>query len=221
MEKLRKIVEDAQLELNRRVKKLLEVQGCFQVEQYARFLTMQSFLTKDVQQEFYNMAGNHSLQKRKSLRKFLVKFAEEEEPHYAIAEKDLNALGLKPGEKPIDVALWKVYFEKQVLERPFIRIGATCILENIAETSTKEILELLSNTPELNSASTRFIRIHMHGPDLPHGDQVFEAIECIELSQQEIDDLEFGARIGRKIYLQLIDWVITGQELNSLLIDNG
>jgi hypothetical protein len=212
MDSVIKIVEKSQRELKTRLDELLRKQGKFEVEQYARFLTMQFYLTQDVQQEFYNMAGNKDFIRRKSLRKFLVKFAEEEEPHYMIAKKDLENLNLVPGPKPLDVYFWKIFFEKQVLERPFLRIGATCVLENIANTSNKEILSLVDSTPELNSSNTQFLRIHLHGPELPHGDEVFEAVSNITLSESELSDLEIGARIGKKIYLQLVDWIITGEE---------
>ena len=173
---------------------------------------MQYYLTQDVQKEFYDAAGHRSLYNRKSLRKFLVKFGEEEEPHYVMAKEDAENIGQKIGEKPIDVMLWKTYFENTVAARPFVRIGATCILENMADTSTADIVHLLENTPELSESSTRFIRLHMHGDDLPHGDELYDALEAVELSADELADLELGARIGRKIYIQIADWIVTGKE---------
>lgn len=210
MERLREIISSAEDELKQRLLAVLEVQKSFEVEQYARFLTMQYWLTQDVQAEFYTMAGHRSLRNRKSLREFFVKFAEEEEPHYMIAGKDLEKLGLQPGDRPIDVVLWKTYFEKEVWNRPFIRLGATCILENISNKSNDEILTLVKNSPGINEDNTRFLILHMHGPALPHGEEVLEAIEAVELSDEEWKDLEFGAQIGKKIYLQLVNWIITG-----------
>lgn len=212
MDSVKEIVELAQVALKAKVSKLLEENGKFEVIQYARFLTMQYYLTQDVQQEFFNIAGNKSLVRRKSLRKFLTKFGEEEELHYLIAAKDLEKLGLEAGEKPIDVYLWKTFFENTVLTRPFIRIGATCVLENIANSANSEILALISGADDLNKENTRFLIMHMHGPDAPHGDEVFEALDAVDLTVEELNDLTLGARIGKKIYLQLVDWIISGKE---------
>jgi len=216
VESVKKIVAQAQTDLKKRVDYLTEQQGKFEIDQYTRFLTMQHFLTKNVLKEFYDAAGHGDLYNRKSLRQFLVKFGEEEEPHPALATEDAKNLGREIGDRPIDVVLWKTYFEKTIKERPFIRIGATCVLENIADPSTSDILKLLENTPELNESNTQFIRLHMHDADLPHGDEIYEALESVELSADEIADLEFGARIGRKIYVQFADWIISGEELNGL-----
>ena len=71
-----------------------------------------------MQQEFYTAAGVPDFNDRRRLRRFLIKFAEEEEPHYAIAADDLSLLGLKVTDIPIDVLLWKTFFESSASERP-------------------------------------------------------------------------------------------------------
>lgn len=212
-EALRKTVDEAETALQKRIEKLLEIQGKFELDQYARFLTMQYYLTEDVQQEFYSAAGVYDFHERKGLRKFLVQFAEEEEPHYLIAKEDLERLGRTVGEKPIDVHLWKTFFNGTVTSRPCIRIGATCVLENIANKAAEQILQLVSQTPELEKKNTRFLRIHMHGDALPHGDQILEAVETNNFTPKETADLELGARLAKKVYLQLVDWIITGNEI--------
>ena len=212
---LRDTVDQAENALQQRIATLLDLQGKFEIDQYARFLTMQYYLTEDVQQEFYTAAGVYAFHERKELRKFLVQFAEEEEPHYLIAKEDLERLGRTVGEKPIDVYLWKTFFNSSVTTRPCIRIGATCVLENIANKAAEQILQLVSQTPELEKKNTRFLRIHMHGDALPHGDQILEAVDTNNFSLDETKDLELGARLAKKVYLQLVDWIITGEESPS------
>lgn len=214
-EEIRKIVDEAETELASRVSALLERQGKFEIDQYARFLSMQYHLTTDVQQEFFSAAGNHGFNDRKPLRRFLTKFAEEEEPHYNIAKIDLESLGRTIDEAPIDVMMWKNYFDNTILERPCIRIGATCVLENIANKAAGDITTLIENTPELGKNNTRFIVIHMHGDALPHGDEIMEAVEDNNFTEKEQNDLVLGARIGKKTYLQLVDWIITGEEVTK------
>jgi hypothetical protein len=72
------------------------------------------------------------LARKKALRKFLFDFANEEELHYLVAAGDLARMGLPILAEPFDVTLWHAYFRSIVDERPFIRLGAACVLENLA-----------------------------------------------------------------------------------------
>ena len=101
-------------------------------QQYHRFLSMQYHLTRGVQRYFMSAAAHPDLAGRKPLRKFLFDFANEEEQHYLVAAADLAEMGLEPLGQAIDIALWHAFFESVVRDRPFIRLGAACILENIS-----------------------------------------------------------------------------------------
>lgn len=180
----------------------VEKSGGMTLQRYVNFLSMQYHLTNGVQKHFYACASHHSLMNRKSLRKFLVNFADEEEPHYLIAEKDLENLDAKPGPCPIDVKLWWAYFDKIVLERPFVRLGATCILENISAGNGDVIKRLLAGAKYANPRNTRFLIIHQH-EDLPHGDQILDALKGGKLDEQQLRDLEEGAAMAMKMYLRM------------------
>jgi len=99
------------------------------------------------------------------------------------------------------------------MEKPFIRLGATCILENIAKKSNDLIDQLMSKADYLTKANTRFVVIHKHGENLPHGDQIIEAITEANPNEEQIKDLVHGAQVGSTMYLRMFYWVITGKNL--------
>nr|WP_314444103.1 iron-containing redox enzyme family protein [uncultured Sphingomonas sp.] len=181
-------------------------------DSYARYLSMQYHLTKGVQRYFLSVAAHPSLVQRKVFRKFLFDFANEEEQHYKIAERDLEKLGLVLTEEPFDVELWHSYFSKVTVDRPFLRLGAACILENLSSGAVKEPLSQMLSAPFLNRDNTNFIVLHQHEV-LPHGQQILEAIEEAVPTQQEEEDLVSGARKGALFYLRMTDWVLgTGHD---------
>jgi|GEM_PF-1180134 len=175
-------------------------------ELYHRYLSMQYHLTKHVQRHFFAAAGHHSLMDRKKLRDFLVNFANEEEPHYLIAENDLRKMGLKPLPCPLDVALWQDYFLSRVADRPFHRLGATCVLENLGAGAGTTGRLLLKNASFLSTENTRFLDIHFHEV-LPHGDQIIAALRSVDLTPDEVEDARKGAIVGSIFYLRLARWV--------------
>src|SRR5689334_772766 len=73
------------------------------IDQYIRYLSFQYHLTKDVQRYFLAIAAHGDLSRRRSLREFLCRFANEEELHYLVAANDLARLGLRPLPMPFDV----------------------------------------------------------------------------------------------------------------------
>jgi hypothetical protein len=193
--------------------KLLELdktpQG-FSKEAYIRFLQMQFHLTKDVQRHFFICASHSDMSHRKALRQFLITFGNEEELHYKIAEKDLENMGADTNVEILDVKLWKAYFNSVIVERPFLRLGATCILENIAACSNDIIDKLFSRADYLTPRNSKFVTIHRHGPDLPHGDQILEALANADLEERHVNDLLEGTQIGRVMYMRMFAWVLSG-----------
>lgn len=205
------VVERAKVDFRRQLSFACETGG-LDLQRYQRFLSMQYHLTNGVQKHFFTAAAHPSMLHRKGLRKFLLQFADEEETHYMIAEKDLENLGLKPLDVNMDVRFWCSYFSSVVADRPFIRLGATCVLENIAVGQGDLIRKLVSDAGYLNPRNTRFLTIHQH-EELPHGDQIYKALRDSQLGVEELSDLLLGANMGRVMYLRLFHWVLTGTEL--------
>ncbi len=68
----------------------------------------------------------------------------------------------------------------------------------------------MADAKYLNPRNTRFLVIHQH-EELPHGDQILEALSSADLSSEDFNDLEEGAKIGATLYLRMIEWVIHGE----------
>ncbi len=186
-------------------------------ERYSRFLNMQYHLTNGVQKHFFALAGHKVVGKKKGLREFLVRFANEEEHHYAVAQNDMKELGWVPQETPLDVKLWWLYFDSVILDKPFQRLGATCILENIAGTSGDVMNSLIGKSDFLNPRNLKFLTIHRHGPNLDHGNQILEAIKNADLTKDEYQDLLVGADIAITLYMRMSYFVAQGELLSPIL----
>ena len=211
MKQILKIIEKAQSDFQSQLSLSVETGG-LSPERYQRFLSMQYHLTNGVQKHFFAIAANPEMANRKNLRKFLLNFGDEEESHYLIAKKDLDNSKLSLLPANLDVQLWWAFFDSVIAERPFVRLGATCILENISVGSNSIIQSLLQNAKHLNPRNTRFLVIHQH-EELPHGAQIIEALTTAKLSASQLHDLEEGAQIGRTMYLRLFSWVLNGEEI--------
>ncbi|MBX3040851.1 MAG: iron-containing redox enzyme family protein [Bdellovibrionaceae bacterium] len=190
-----------------------EKDGGLTKERYVRFLTMQYHLTKGVQRHFLFIAGHPATAKRRELRKWLINFAQEEEFHFEIAKTDLKELGTEPGPIPFDTKLWWLYFNDIIADRPFVRLGATCILENISDGSADVLDRMIQTSGFLTPKSLKFLTIHRHGPNLDHGDQVLHAIEGAKLNDEEMADILEGTRLATVFYMRFIGWILTGKEV--------
>src|SRR5688572_11082014 len=131
MQVLMDVITAAQEELAIVLGKAL-ASGPLSVSQYQRYLSMQYHLTRGVQGYFLRAAAHDDLARRRRLRRFLFDFANEEELHYQVAEADLQRMGLPVLPLPLDVTLWHAHFGAVVDRWPFLRLGAACVLENIA-----------------------------------------------------------------------------------------
>lgn len=183
-------------------------------EMYVRYLSFQYHLTKGVQRHFMKIAGHPRLSGKNRLREFLFKFALEEEPHYRVAEVDLERMGEKPLPCPVDVSLWWAYFDQIVEQRPFVRLGATCVLENFGAGAGALGHRLLDEAPFLNKSNTRFLTIHFHEL-LPHGDQIISALASAPLEPIDAEELAEGANIGAIMYLRMAAWAMLADPLTS------
>ena len=194
------------------------VSGPITIDSYQRYLSMQYHLTKGVQRYFITAAAHHDLRHRKSLRKFLVNFANEEELHYLVAANDLHEMNLPLLAEPFDATLWHAYFEKIVVENPFIRLGAACLLESISSGVAKPYAKQALMAPFLNRTNTKFLVLHQH-ETLPHGEQILEALQHAKLDEAHIADLVTGARQGSVMYLRMAEWALNENAL-SRFADN-
>ena len=182
----------------------------FTEERYCRFLTLQYHLTKGVQRPFFMCAAHPDMIHRNDLRRFLFEFGVEEEQHYKIAEKDLQNMGRSPGPQPFGVALWWAYFDSVVESRPFVRLGATCILENISSKSSDVIDRLLANASYINVRNTKFLQIHRHETENPHGAQILKALDTANLEERHFEDLLEGAQNAHDLYMSMFEWIVSG-----------
>lgn len=192
--------------------KLLAVEqsGGMTQAHYERYLSMQYHLTKDVQKYFLAIAGTPKVMKNNKLRNFLLEFAIVEYPHYEVARKDLKNLGTEPFAMPFDTELWHTYFWSVVHEHPFWRLGAACILENISQGCNDVIDRQFAKAPFLNKKNTVFFTIHKHEKEIPHGDEILEAISNCD--EKDFEELVIGAKKGANLYLRMVDSVFSGKE---------
>lgn len=188
--------------------------GPVSVEQYCRYLSMQYHLTKDVQAYFLGVAANAALARRRKLRRFLCDFANEEELHYLVAGKDLSALGRKPMPEPFDVTLWHSYFRSVLRTRPFLRLGAAAVLENISAGVAREPARRALSAPFMTRDNTKFLVLHQH-ETIPHGDEILAALGAEQFSAAELRDLFLGARQGTVLYLRMAKWAVDLNELSA------
>jgi hypothetical protein len=191
----------------------IQKSGGISKEQYVRFLTMQYHLTKGVQKPFYQIAQQSPIGRKKGLRSWLIGFAQEEEFHFEIAKADLKELGQIPGEMPLDTYLWWKYFDSIIETKPFIRLGATCILENISDGSADVLDALIKKSDFLNPKNLRFLIIHRHGPNLAHGQAIVQALSEADLNAEEIADVIHGCEVATVLYLRMAHWIVTGENL--------
>ena len=177
------------------------------IDQYIRYLSFQYHLTKGVQRYFLTIAAHPDLARRRSLREFLYRFANEEELHYMVAANDLATLGLDPLPMPFDVELWHTYFTSIVVDRPFVRLGAATVLENISDGGARVWVKRALQGEFLTRENTKFLVLHQH-ETLPHGDQIMDAIANGGLDPRHVDDLVEGARKGTVLYLRMAEWAV-------------
>jgi len=206
MNELMAVVADSQHEFGLLLRRA-RADGPLRIDQYQRYLSMQYHLTRGVQTYFMRAAAHRDLVRRKALRKFLFAFANEEEQHYLVAANDLATMGLEILAEPFDVTLWHAYFRAIVDERPFIRLGAACILENLSGGEAKEDVRLALRAPFLDAGNTKFLVLHQH-EKLPHGDQIVAALRAANLDAAQSSDLTIGARQGMILYLRMAEWAL-------------
>ena len=174
LEQIQTLIQTAQAEMRDKLEAYL-ASDTPQIRAYQRYLSFQYHLTKGVQRYFFQVAASPRLARMRKLRKFFTSFANEEELHYLVAASDLKALNLDILPEPFDVTLWHAYFHATVEARPFVRVGAAIILENISDGVAKPAVQRALSADFMTRENTKFLVLHQH-ETLPHGDQLIEAI---------------------------------------------
>ncbi|OAB55233.1 hypothetical protein AY600_14140 [Phormidium willei BDU 130791] len=213
MQELHSLVRQARDAMAERLA-ALNAAGGMSEDQYVRYLSMQYHLTKDVQRVFMIAASHPDFSSRRALRDYLFRIGIEEEPHFRIAEEDVQGLGRSLVEMPLDLRLWHAHFNALIHDRPLVRIGAHCVLENIVVGLEEKVMGLLSQAPFVTRQTSRFVVLHTHA-DAPHGQDIFRVLEAAKLDARHLADLVEGARDGGTMFLRLIDWSVSGCALGS------
>ncbi len=202
-------VENANIFFAEKLKRNFSDKGLAR-EQYIRYLQMQYHLTRGVQDTFLSIAAHEETRPYRKLRKFLIQFAYEEEMHFKLAEKDLKNTGASTGQIPFPVELWWAYQRNAVQTKPLERLGATAVLENVGNYAAPLIKELLGSAGFISRENTTFTQVHMH-EELPHGDQILDALAAENFPELHQSQLLDGAGKATWLYASTIyDWIING-----------
>jgi hypothetical protein len=124
------------------------------------------------------------------------------------------ALGRKPLAEPFDVTLWHSHFRSVVATRPFLRLGAAAVLENISAGAALAPVHQALSAPFMTKDNTKFLVLHQH-ETLPHGDQMLDALAAETFTAPELADLFLGARQGTVMYLRMAKWAVDENEISA------
>jgi hypothetical protein len=210
-------VEPALKEALVRVRRALEDslgQSVISRDAYIQFLSDQAYMVHDVCGQMLSIASHPSMFRRPLLRRFLIEFGLEEETHHRVAESDIRQLGGEPAKPSLDAKLWFMYFASLAQEEPIRRIGASIVLESIGNEIGPLVQSIFAKATFLGDSSTRFVRAHLH-EDVPHGDQLLEALGSSDWTSEEIAELtdgiaEAGILLGRLIQSNFCDHYTRG-----------
>ena len=181
---------------------------------YQRYLSMHYHLSKGIQRDFMLAAAHSDLNKRRTLRAFLVDFANERELHYLVAANDLHMLGLDLLPEPLDATLWHAYFDKMLADRPFIRLGAACTVENISSGAAGPWTKTALAASFLNRDNTKYLALHAED-ETAYGAHALAVMEASNLREHHIGDLVLGAKQGAVFYLRLMEWVLNQSSFST------
>lgn len=212
MESIRRAVTEAQAEFRKLISESEIADTGLQRDQYIRYLQMQYHLVRDVQKQFFEIAGHHEIFDKRKFSEFLIEFGTVEGPHYKMAMRDLKALDAELDDSPLDVKLWWSYFGNVIKEKPLVRLGGTCVLENVGSAVGDLIDAALAKSPFLDQKNTTFLILHKHEV-LNHGDEILEAIEAAKLSENELADIAMGIQESKVLFFRMFHWVLKGENL--------
>jgi hypothetical protein len=170
---------------------------------YVQYLSDQAYMVHDVCRQMLGVAAHPTMLRRPALRKFLIAFGLEEETHHRLAEADLKHLGAETRKPSLDAKLWFMYCASLVTDSPVRRIGFSVVLENSGKVIGPTVQAIFAKAPFLTDSNTRFVRAHLHD-DIPHGDQLLEAIDACEWTPEESAELVGGINDAGTMLVRLI-----------------
>jgi hypothetical protein len=181
--------------------------GSINIDNYYRYLTMQYYLVKDVQVHFFRSAAHPALRHYVELRQFLINFAFAEEPGYEAARSDLEAMGKPVADCPLDMALWRLFFSAVIDAAPFVRLGATCLLQSLGEVASRHLQPLLMQSTFFSESNTKFLMLNFETQPSKVA-TLFDTISETNITSSEVRDLELGAKIGATLILRQMHWAL-------------
>lgn len=179
---------------------------------YQRFLSAHYHLTRDIQKQFFHFSTSPKMARHTGLRQFFLYIPEPDDMHFACAASDLQAMDLETLPEPLDVALWRSYFDNSGDSRPFLRIGAALALENALTGKARNDAARALQGAFMTERNTSLLRL-MHRGGALHGVPLMEALGAAELDAAEIADLVMGLRQGTVLYLRILNWTLQRDEL--------
>lgn len=209
-DELEYLIERAQRAVAALTAEYMELNGSI-LPGYQKFLSAHYHLTRGVQKQFFRLSSSPRLARNHGLRQFFMRIAEPDQMHFVRAAEDLQALGMEALPEPLDVALWRSYFENSVDNRPFLRVGAALVLENAMTGAGRETAARLINGAFMTERNTGLLRLMHRGGPL-HAEPLIEALAMAELDETEVSDLIMGARQGTVLYLRILNWALEREE---------
>jgi len=167
-------------------------------ERLVRYLSVQYHLMRDVQRELFRIAAHPDLGIRRGLRDHLVARAGAEEFRFQEAADRVIGRGQSLVPAPLDVQLWHAYFDSLVDTRPFLRLGAACVLERIENEGIEPFRSMFGELP-----------FHA-GYSKDAGRSLFQFLGGVELDPRQYQDLEEGAIHAATLYLRMLHWALHG-----------
>jgi hypothetical protein len=180
----------------------LAARGGLTLEQYRRYVVVRRYLTRTIRQEFLTVASHPRLADRRTLRDFLIRIAVEDEPEIDDRFGSLSARPCDDTECPLDVRLWSTCFQEVAPVRPFLALGAACVLQH------------LGTEPNHGAEGEALVGMTARGDRMRH------ALEAVPLMPAEIDDLAQGAADGAVMYLRMERWAL-GLDLDLLALQRA
>lgn len=191
----------------RQILKRIIASGGLTRERYIRFLSAHYHLTKGVHRTLFAIAAHPLLVNKPALRRFLVDRGAAQEPHYRLAEADLDALGAAPEPECFDGEVWHAYFAQMLERRPLLRLGAGCVLEAIADGAQDLIEEAVAVAGDFDTvlAHRRFLTVQLFEAEPAEAQPMFTMLSRSELEAVELEALIEGAHNGATLYLRILD----------------
>ena len=177
--------------------------GGLRLDPYVRYLSMHYHLTSEVEQHFLLVVSHPSLVRRRRLRNFLNERAIDKASHFDLVKNDLRNLAADPLKIPVDGELWRAYFTPVAQSRPFARLGAAAVLENLPIQGNSFGLNMIQGATFLDRRNTSFIEKFFH-TGTPLVAPTLQALRSVRLQKSEVADCLEGAAKGAILYLRMV-----------------